>query len=141
VKLTATATALVAALSIFAGCATDNDGEGGAYTAGLRPAKPNADDFHSTQPPAPAPAIDQLDQSIIPTSGAGSLDSLDNTELVAETIASPVKWGNIDYGDAIDVLVNPRDPFHLHVLDDHGSGIACSIWVEDGRVQWTNCSN
>jgi hypothetical protein len=84
-KLVTTATALVAALSLF-GCATENDGEGGGFTAGLRPAKPSLEDITSS-PAQPSGAIEQLLNGTVRNPRGG--DFLADPEISSETLKPP----------------------------------------------------
>jgi len=138
VKLAATATALVAALSLFAGCATDNDGEGGQFAAGLRPAKPSADDVIKNPFPNVKDGAQQVIVTTIPDDGFDDTDSLNNSNLVAETIQSPIRFANVNIGDALDVLIDHRNPTELHVVDG-GGHLICRIWVDKGHLQMSDC--
>ncbi len=135
-KLATTTTALIAALSLF-GCATDNDGEGGGHLAGLRPAKPSADDPKSFGP-APSPAIEKIlngDMGFDIRGGGFVADP----EISAETIKSPFPIKGVCETCDLVVLVDRRNPSELNVLDEYGR-FFCRLWVsEDGHVESTDC--
>ena len=80
--------------------------------------------------------VDEILNPRIQDRGAG-LSAIE-ADVIAEQIQSPVKFGNVNIGDAIDVLVDRFDPTTLHVVDGHGLQI-CTIGLVDGRVQWHDC--
>lgn len=136
-KLIVTATALVAALSLV-GCATDNDGEGGAVQFGLRPAKPSLDDQK--------PPIANLNPAIAKVLNGGLTMNLHGTDLntpedevMAETIKSPFPIAGLCHSCDIVVLTDRRVPGELNVLDGYGQ-FFCRIWVNaDGQFESTDC--
>lgn len=129
-KLAAIATALVASLSLFAGCAADNDGEGGAFAAGLRPSKPSVDDVGNI-PTVPGsnnalPVVDSQHESI---TSYGYIES----------ILPPVTITGLCDGCEVDVLRSTAHPGELTVLDLNGDPL-CSISVDkNDSVLSTTC--
>lgn len=136
-KLVTIATALVAALSLF-GCATENDGEGGASLAGLRPAKPSADDPKSVGP-ALNPAIEAILNGAINQIPRGG-NWVADPEISAETITKPFAMKDVcDSCDLIVVLRDARNPGELNVLDEYGH-FSCRIWLDDNnQVERSDC--
>lgn len=135
-KLVATTTALVAALSLF-GCATDNDGEGGAHLAGLRPAKPSLDDPKSIGP-ALNPAIEHLlNGGLVRDLRGGNFVA--DPEISAETIKPPFPIRGVCNVCEVVVLHDRRVPGELNVLDEYGQYFCRFRVLDDGRVVDEGC--
>jgi hypothetical protein len=133
-KLVTTATALVAALSLF-GCATENDGEGGGFTAGLRPAKPSLEDITSS-PAQPSGAIEQLLNGTV-RNPRGS-DFLADPEISSETLKPPFPIRGVCEICDVVVLRDTRKPGEFTVVDDDG-GYFCRYWVDNGQITDNGC--
>lgn len=127
-KLVATTTALIAALSLF-GCATENDGEGGGHLAGLRPAKPSIEDSTFFAPTL-SPAIEKLLNGVITT--PRGVDFVSDPEISAETIKPPFSITGICKVCSIVVLEDRRFPGELHVIDEDGNYFCRFKTVKDG---------
>jgi len=136
--MTATTTALLVALSLV-GCATDNDGEGGGYLAGLRPAKPSLDDQKS---PVIGlnPAIEHvLTGGLAMKIHGGTSRTRDGGEISAETIQTPFPIDGLCHSCEVVVLRDARNPGELNVIDDFGR-FFCRIWItESGTIESTDC--
>ena len=134
-KLAAT---VLAALSLI-GCATDNDGEGGAYLVGMRPAKPSIDDAKPVLPEANAALTHIYNGGLIWDRGVG--DGVYTGDVSAEEISVPFPISGLckvcDSG--VIALRDPRNPLELTILDELGNQF-CKIWVDrDGNIETTDC--
>ena len=138
------AAAALAAVSLM-GCATENDGEGGAFLAGMRPAKPQSiDDVVRPIAVANTEAIEQLINGglsagdvrwVVDTAG-GDLSSTD-------FLKPPFPINDIcQMCSADSLLIRPQryvNPNDLMVLDV-GNKFFCRIWVTDsGHIETTDC--
>lgn len=135
-KLVAIATVLVASMSLIAGCATDNDGEGGGFTAGLHPAKLAKEDLPNPYPPVSDAVVDLVngnnDNDVTVTPELGQ-------HIVVETIPSPFPIHETCKGCDLAVVRSPLIPGELSVLDDAGNFV-CHIWLDgDSQVKSTDC--
>lgn len=138
-KLAAAALAALS-LSMVVGCATDNDGEGGAHLLGLRPAKPSLDD---TKPPVPGVnnALNHYFNGGLYMDIRGVNDGDTEETISAESISVPFPIEGLCEicDDGVIALRNPRDPSELSIIDDVGN-LFCKIWVDsDGHIETTDC--
>ena len=134
-------TAALAVSLALVGCASDNDGEGGGFVAGLRPAKPSLDDSKG-----PTVGINPAIQFIL--NGGLAMDiekgssilTPDGGDVSAEHINVPFPIENLcTHCDDVLVLRDQRDPGELNVLD-HTGHFFCRIWVEeDGHIVSSDC--
>lgn len=135
------ALAALATLSLV-GCATDNDGEGGAYLDGLRPAKPSLDD----QKPPFATLNEDVANYLI--NGGLAIDKagrngngLETTNISVDEVSVPFPIDGLcqvcDKG--VIALVDNRFPDELNIVDKFGK-FFCTLWVdESGRIVSDNC--
>ena len=135
-KLAAT---VLAALSLI-GCATDNDGEGGAYLVGMRPAKPSIDDSKPALPQANA-ELTHLYNGGLAWDIHGVGGNMDGVTVSAEEISVPFPIEGLckvcDTG--VIALRDPRNPFELQIIDELGNQF-CKIWLDsDGNIETTDC--
>ncbi len=135
-KLAAT---VLAALSLV-GCATDNDGEGGAYLVGMRPAKPSLDDAKPILPEANA-ALTHLYNGGLNWDIRGVNGGTEDSLISAEEISVPFPIAGLckvcDTG--VIALRDPRNPLELQIIDELGNQF-CKIWVDaDGNIETTDC--
>lgn len=132
--------ALAVSLSLF-GCASDNDGEGGGYLDGLRPAKPSIDD---TKPVAPGinPAVAFVLNGGLthPIKEGAVITTPDGGEVSAERINVPFPVEGLCIACEVVVLRDARDPNELNLIDDHGH-FFCRLWVDSttGQLMSTDC--
>jgi hypothetical protein len=136
VKLAAT---VLAALSLV-GCATDNDGEGGAYLVGMRPAKPSLDDAKPILPQANA-ALTHLYNGGLAWDIRGGEGGTNDVLISAEDISVPFPIEGLckvcDTG--VIALRDPRNPSELTIVDELGNQF-CKIWVTPGgEIETTDC--
>lgn len=130
--------AVLAVSMSLIGCVADNDGEGGGFLEGLRPAKPSIDD-----PKAPVVEVNSAIQFVlhtgVPTKG-DVIRTPDGVEVSAEAIAVPFPIDGLCIAcDDVVVLRDARAPGELHVIDDVGN-FFCRIWVaDDGHLLTTDC--
>ncbi len=137
-KLLATTTALVAALSLV-GCATDNDGEGGGYLTGLRPAKPSLDDQKAPVGTLNPVIAHVLDGGLVMDIDRGKGLSTDD-QVSAETITTPFPIAGLCHACEVVVLRDRSVPNELNLLDQYDQ-FFCHIWVDDaGRFSSTDCA-
>lgn len=132
------ATAALAALAL-AGCATENDGEGGGHAVGLRPAKPSIDDVNSiysvtiTSPVA----IHFANTGTIPDIN-GDLQ-VDKNGIAGEVVTVPFPIEGICRGCNTIAIRSPENPNHLAIFDELGR-FFCHIWLDkNGHIEMTNC--
>lgn len=120
------------------GCAGDNDGEGGAYLFGMRPAKPSLDD-----PKPPRIDINPAIQFLLTRGGpiplGESFPTPDGGEVSAELITPPFPIEGLCPGCDAVVLTDARDPGELNLVEPDGQFL-CRIWIaEDGHIEMTDC--
>lgn len=134
-------TALLASLAL-AGCATDNEGAGGGYLTGMRPAKPSIDDVdrQNGRPELNNAIVDRFNGELGVSFGFTVEDnsSLSNVSTEVINVPFPIQ----DLCEACDVVVlrDPFNPHELKVLDDAGR-FFCSLWINDqGFLEMTNCN-
>lgn len=133
--------ALALSVSLF-GCATDNDGEGGASQEGLRPAKPSIDDVRASGSLGINPAINFIIRGglSMDIEKGGAVLTPDGGEVSAEHINVGFPIENLCvHCDDVLVLREARDPNDLHVIDSNGQFL-CHIWTApDGHIVSSNC--
>jgi hypothetical protein len=134
-------TALVATLAFvgFAGCADDNDGEGGAYVDGLRPAKPSLDDQKAPTPQL-NPAIEHILNGGVGVIRGGMQRTPDGGEISAEEIKTPFPIDGLCHSCDVIALRDMRKPSELNITDHFGH-FFCRIWVdpETTQIESTDC--
>jgi hypothetical protein len=120
------------------GCAGEQDGEGGAFMDGLRPAKPSLDD------PGP-PGVDINPAVGFVLSGGAPIESEltvwtpDGGQVTAETIEVPFPIEGLCSACTVIVLRDARNPAELNVVDIHGH-FFCRLWTaDDGHLVSTDC--
>jgi hypothetical protein len=143
VKLATTLAATFALVVIsLTGCATDNDGEGGAYLAGMRPAKPSIDDPTGTGLPQPpvgqTETIQQKGMIHLPDIAEGLYaetikpwfevrNLCENCEVTLVTVPTADKTANDGIGE-------------ISVVSDGGDQL-CKIYLDqNGNLNTTDCS-
>jgi hypothetical protein len=134
VKLAAT---VLAALSLI-GCATDNDGEGGAYLVGMRPAKPSLDDSKPILPEANA-ALTHNYNGGLNWDDRGINGGTGDATLSAEDITLPFPIAGLCKVCNVVALRDPRNPYEMTILDEVGNQY-CKVWLDsDGHIETTDC--
>ena len=131
----------LAALSLV-GCATENDGEGGAYMDGLRPAKPSLDDQKPPYATLNEDVANYLINGGLTINKAGVVQATKDANISVDEVSVPFPIDGLcqvcDKG--VIALVDNRFPDELNLVDRFGK-FFCTMWVDQdtGRIVNDNC--
>jgi hypothetical protein len=130
----------IAALSLV-GCATENDGEGGAHMDGLRPAKPSLDDQKPPFATLNEDIANYLINGGLAIDKAGGFKTGMDTNISVDEISVPFPIDGLCQvcEKGVIALVDNRFPDELNIVDKFGK-FFCTLWVdESGRIVDDNC--